>query len=257
MATRPDEALAQGGSVETAAVPRREARAYRQARRHSRRVRWLRRTILALAVVAVGGMGAYAVLDPFGRPTAGLSLGPVSVAGSKIVMESPRLTGFRKESRGYEVTASAALQDIRKPGLIELKGMKARLTLDAAGRIGHLEAATGLFDTQKEHLDLASDIRLWTDDGQEARLTSAAIDFKAGNAVSRESVIVTLPNGTVEADGMEIADNGRVISFIGRVRTLVQGSDRQQQGVGPVAAASEPALRTERAAEASLPEPGR
>lgn len=252
MGTRADEAAGQRAGVTAAAGVRREAGAYRQARRHSRRVRWLRRAILATALVAMGGMGAVAILDPLGGSKASVTLGPVSVSGSKIVMESPKLTGFRKESRGYEVTASAALQDIRKPTIIELKGMKARVALDDSGRVGHMEAATGLFDSQKEHLDLADDIRLWTDDGQEARLKSAAIDFRAGSARSQEPVTVTLPNATVEADGIEIAENGKVVSFVGRVRTLVRGSDRPDA----VVAAPAPSLRTEQA-EASLPEPAR
>ena len=42
--------------------------------------------------------------------------GPLSLSGTKITMENPRLTGYReRDLRPYEVTAIAAMQDMRKP----------------------------------------------------------------------------------------------------------------------------------------------
>jgi lipopolysaccharide export system protein LptC len=238
------------------ASARPKARAYHQARRHSRQVRWLRRVILAGAVLAIGAILAVSVLDPFGRIPANVTLGPVSVAGTKVVMESPKLTGFRQNNRGYEVTAASAMQDVRKPSIVELRAMKGRLVLDEAGRIAQMEAASGVFETQKEHLDLADDIRFWTNDGQEARLKSASVDFKAGTAVSRDAVAVTFSDSTIEADGIEISDNGKVVSFIGRVHALVQpgpGRDRSRS-----LREEEPiALRKDRPALAASAEPTR
>jgi len=67
---------------------------------------------------------------------------------------------------------------------------------------------------------------------------------------------VTLSNATIEADGMEIADNGKTISFIGRVRTVVDNSGKRG-GTALVASGSPPPLAAERAAAASPPEPER
>ena len=36
-------------------------------------------------------------------------------------MESPKLTGFRNDNRPYEVTATQALQDVKKPNIVELR----------------------------------------------------------------------------------------------------------------------------------------
>jgi lipopolysaccharide export system protein LptC len=180
-------------------------------------------------VIPIGTAAAVAMLliftlaDPAGR-LGGLTLGPISFSGTKITMESPRLTGFHKDTRPYEVTATSATQDVRKPHLIELNELKARLVVDDRGTAARLEAATGMFDTQREHLDLRQEVRVTTDSGQSARLKSAAIDFKAGTVVSREPVAVTLANGTIDAEGIEIGDNGRVLTFTGRVRTVFEGS---------------------------------
>jgi len=210
--------------------PRR--RAYAQAQRHSARVRLFRRAIPFGAALAIGLVLAIALFDPFGR-MGGLSLGPVSLSGTKITMENPRLTGYRHDSRPYEVTAIAATQDVRKPSVIELEQMRGRLALDDNGKMAHLESATGVFDTQKEQLELRRDIRVTTDDGHEARLTSASIDFKAGTVISREPVTVKLTNGLVEADQLEIGDSGKVITFVGRVRTLLEPGGQSNGGKAP------------------------
>lgn len=221
------------------------SRVYSQARRHSARVRFLKRAIPLGAIVAVG-LIAVTFFDPFGR-LKGLKLGPFSLSGTKIAMESPRMTGYRKDSRGYEVTADNAYQDIRKPTVIELERMKARLATDDNGGTATLDAATGIFDTQNEQLELHRDIHVVTNDGQEAFLISASIDFKAGTVVSNEPVRVKMTSGTVEADSLKITENGKTIVFIGRVHALF---DRPPEDKSKTAArpATPPAARTSEAA---------
>lgn len=194
------------------------SRAYATARRHSVRVRVLKFALPAGALLAGGLVVAATFLKPFGD-IAGLSLGTVSLSGTKIAMENPRLTGFRKDSRPYEVTAKAAFQDVRKPGLIELKDVRARLATDAAGNQADLVSASALFDTAKELIDLSQEVRITTSRGEEIVLRSASVDIKGGGVVSREPVRITTQNGTIEAEGVQVADNGRTVSFQGRVRT--------------------------------------
>ena len=61
-----------------------------------------------------------------------------------------------------------------------------------------------------------------TDNKQEAWLKSAKIDFKAGTLSSSEPVKVSMPGTTIEADAVDITEQGKVISFIGRVKTVMQ-----------------------------------
>jgi lipopolysaccharide export system protein LptC len=230
------------------------ARAYAKARRHSRWVRFFRAAIPVGATLAIGTVMAIAIFDPFGR-MGSLTLGPVSLSGTKITMEQPRLTGYRKDARGYEVTAVAALQDVRKPTVIELKDMKARMTMDAEGTQAYLTAATGVFDTQKEQLELQSDIYVRTDKDQEAWLKSAHADFKAGTVTSKEPVRVKLTNATIEADALDITDNGKVITFIGSVKTVIEGASAAPTVAGKPpeaapAASSTPAGATARTSQA-------
>jgi lipopolysaccharide export system protein LptC len=201
------------------AAPARRTRAFARARRHSRLVRLLKIAIPVGAVVGGLVIAAWAILDPF-RHVGGLSLGPVSLSGTEITMESPRLTGFRDGTRPYEVTATVATQDVRQPNLVELKDLRARIVTDDRGSAARMEASTGLLDTQKEHLELRDQVRLTTETGERVELRSAAVDFKAGTVVSSEPVTVTLGNGVIRASGLEVKDSGKVMHFRGRVQTV-------------------------------------
>ena len=89
------------GRAAIAVDPR--ARAYAQARRHSARVRFYKRAIPIGTAAAVAILVAYTLAGP-SRPD-GLTLGPISFSGTKVTMESPKMTGFHKDTRPYEVTA--------------------------------------------------------------------------------------------------------------------------------------------------------
>jgi lipopolysaccharide export system protein LptC len=204
--------------VDAAAGPASRSRAYSAARRHSGRVRALKVAIPVGAVLGAALVVGATMFNPFAKQT-GLTLGPVSFSGSKIAMEGPRLTGFRKDAKPYEVTATAAFQDIRKPSVIELKDMRAKVAIDDTGSTARLISTLGVFDTTKEQLELSGEIRIATDKGDEVALRSASVDFKAGTVVSREPLRITTANGTIEAEGLQVSDNGSILSFTGRVRT--------------------------------------
>lgn len=237
-------ALTPDGAVPPA--PRR-ARAYLQARRHSARVRLFKVAIPAGAVLASALIAGASYINPLGRM--GLTLGPISVSGTKVAMAAPRLTGFKKDAKPYEVTATAAYQDIRKPHVIELKEMKARLVVDDAGSAAHLTSNIGIFDTQRETLELSEAVRVTTDKGEEALLKSASVDFKTGTVISNEPVKVRMGTGDVEAQGMQIRDGGKVVTFTGRVHALIQ---RDSSEARPDAANTPPKLSQ---AEPASPRP--
>ena len=231
-------------------------RAYDAARRHSARVRLLKFAIPAGALGAVGLVTLATVYNPFGR-LPGLSMGPISLSGTKIAMENPRLTGYRKDSRPYEVTAKTAFQDVRTPGIIELKDLQAKLRLDTAGTIAELVSNGGVFDTTKEQLELSRDIRITTSRGEEVLLRSASVDMKAGTAVSREPVKITSRSGQIEAEGVTIADNGATISFTGRVRTQFERMVPGDAGGPAPASRGGPAPTGTPASRVSQAEPAR
>lgn len=197
------------------------AHAYTKARRHSILVRALKRAIPIISILSIVLMVGYAYFDPF-RNMGGLTLGPISLSGSQITMQSPKLTGFRKDGQPYEVIASAATQDARQPTMVQLKDLRGKIATDDKGGIAHLHADSGYFDTQKENLNLQENVSVKMNNGQQILLNSAAIDFKAGTVISQEPVTVKLQSGTIEAQGLEVSENGKVLVFTGRVHSVFE-----------------------------------
>src|ERR1700744_6194851 len=79
--------------------------AFVSAGRHSGRVRLLRRAIIIFCSVTVT-LGAIVIFfDPFSR-LAHLSIGGVGLHGTKITIDTPRLTGKRRNGMPYEVRAA-------------------------------------------------------------------------------------------------------------------------------------------------------
>lgn len=197
-------------------------RAYGDALKHSRMVRRMRKLIpaLCLTMLAVLVVGPY--LNPF-RAVAGFGFGPVSMTGTKVTMDNPKLSGFRKDNKPYELTAKTAVQDVRKPNIIELNQMDARLLMETDSW-ARLQALAGVYDSQKEQMQLRGGVKLRTDSGYDVQMKSADLDFKAGTVVSSEPVTVNSGGTTINADRLDVTDNGKIISFRGNVTALVDNS---------------------------------
>jgi lipopolysaccharide export system protein LptC len=197
------------------------ANAYGVAMRHSRRVRLLRRAIPIGAAAAVGAIVFFAFVNPFRALPAGVSIGNVSLNGTRITMELPRLTGFKSDNRPYEVTAQWAAQDIKTPSIIELRDLKARIAMQDKS-IATVQSQQGIYDSSSEKLDLRDDVRVRTEAGYDVRMKSARVDFRAGNVSSDDPVTVNFNGGTIDAARVDMYDNGAHIVFEGRVRTVMR-----------------------------------
>lgn len=194
-------------------------RAYRTALRHSRRVRLLRIGVpigiaaLLLTVVIIDYM------PPIGGFRLPGDLGKLVIHGTKITMEAPRLTGFTLDSRAYEFSAEAAAQDITKPNFVELEKLHAKMEMQDKSSV-EMTAASGIYDVKSEILTLKDDIHLVSSTGYEGQLSEAVIDVRKGNVVSDKPVAVKMLNGFLNAQQLDIADNGSVVRFSGVAMTL-------------------------------------
>jgi len=205
----------------------RAADAYGVAMRHSRRVRFLRRAIPIGAAAAVAAILVFAFVNPFRSLPEGVSIGNVSLNGTRITMELPRLTGFKKDSRPYEVTAQWAAQDIKTPSIIELRELKARIVMQDKS-VATVQSQQGIYDSSNEKLELKDDVRIRTEAGYDARMRSARVDFRAGNVISDDPVTVNFNGGTIDAARVDMYDSGSRIVFEGRVRTVMRPDHGQQ-----------------------------
>jgi lipopolysaccharide export system protein LptC len=197
------------------ADPRRHA--YGDAVRHSFRVRFLRRVLPSLALVIIALVAGIAWFDPL-RLVRDLPLDmlKLSIKDNKLVMDAPKLTGFTKDGRGYNITARAAAQDLSKTNVIELDGITAQFALTSSGQT-ELTATKGVYDAKADTVQLIEGVLIKSTAGYEGRLLDAFIQVKKGHVVTANPVDIIFNNGTLRADKMEIFDNGARAMFEGGV----------------------------------------
>lgn len=192
-------------------------RAFRRAMRHSRRVRMLRWAIPVAIVLIVGAVILVSWLDPLRvlirLPT---DSGTLVISGTKITMKAPKLSGYTRDSRWYELTASSAAQDITKPNIVELHDVRAKIQGDDKG-VMYLTATEGMFDRKIGVLTLRRGVTLSSTDGYELRLEDAVIDTGTGSVVSQKPVQVQMRQGTLNANAFEVLHSGEVVRFDGGV----------------------------------------
>lgn len=195
-----------------------EAR-FAAAARHSRMVRLLRVAVPATVLLAMTGIVAVSVFNPFrinGLVKLPVDISNLVVSGTKITMETPHLAGFSTDQRPYEVWAKAAIQDLTDPDHVELRTLRAKVQMEDKSTVT-MDARTGFFDSKQQMLDLRKDIFLQSSTGYEARLSQAYVDINKGTVTSDEHVDVKLLNGTLSADRLRIINSGEIVRFEGNV----------------------------------------
>jgi lipopolysaccharide export system protein LptC len=189
------------------------ARVFRKAMRHSRRVRLVR---LAIPVGMLGALVLALVAASF-NPLRMLTSLPVDfdslvVSGTKITMQAPRIAGFTRDSRPYELTAHAALQDVTKPDIIELQGIHGT-TETADQAMFELTADGGTYESKAGMLTLRQNVVFKSTTGFDVYLSEAVVDVHSSNVVSEKPVEVRMQQGIINAHRMEVADSGDTIRF--------------------------------------------
>lgn len=202
-------------------APASRGKAFDAARQHSRRVRLLRFAVPFVALVGVLGFLGWVFFDPFRGANVEITIKRPDIQGNKIVMELPHLTGFNKQQQAYNVTATTATQLITSPGLIDLAGLQAIISMADQSK-ATLSSNAGKFDSNAEILHLQDNVRVQSTKGYSAELSVATVNFKAGTVDSDKPVVVRLANGTINGGGLSITKGGSTISFSGGVVSRFQ-----------------------------------
>lgn len=216
MVSTPSDALGDGFTT-VGRSDEHNDRAFRGARRHSRNVRLLR---ILIPAGVIGGILVVSLMTfiSSGRFAYKLpnDMGTLVISGTKITMEAPRLAGYTKDRRGYEVTAKAAAQDMAKPEFVELKELRAKLAMPDSNS-AELITIGGMYNTKSEVLTLGPNVLLQSTNGYEARLADAVVDVRKGHISSDKPVEVKMTRGTLNANRLEVINSGEIIRFDGGV----------------------------------------
>jgi lipopolysaccharide export system protein LptC len=195
-------------------------RAFRRARTHSRSVRLLRVIVPAAMVVLVAGFVAWTWFNPmrllFKVPDIG---GDLVISGTKITMQQPRVTGYTRDSRPYEFSASAAAQDMTRPDIVELHDMHGKVQMQDNSTT-ELTAESGTYNSKQEMLELGAHTVVTSTNGYKVLLDNARIDIRNTQLTTDEPVQIEMKQGQLNARRMEVRDAGAQILFDGVTMTI-------------------------------------
>lgn len=224
--THPPAAAALGQPI----APRDRDQAFRSARRHSRRVRFLR---WALPAIALSGLALVALVlsfDPL-RLYRGIQtdFGRISITDNKLTIDAPKLSGFTQDRRPYSLTAEQASQDLGKPNLVELAGIHGQVEMANRGET-ELRARRGLYDMKAGNLTLTEGIEIAATGGYRVTLSDAFVEVKKGRIVTENPVSAVFPDGNLQAARVEIFEHGDRVRF-DTVRMTLRMPPEDHEGV--------------------------
>jgi lipopolysaccharide export system protein LptC len=135
----------------------------------------------------------------------------------QITATQSTVTGMDRQKLPYEVTAKRGWQDEATPTLVHLEAPEGRFRRPA-GTEYMISAETGLYDTEAKKLDLSGNVLLEQKDRFTARMDRANIVVEEKRLVSDSPVAVSFGSGMVNANAMQITDDGARILFLNGVK---------------------------------------
>jgi lipopolysaccharide export system protein LptC len=196
--------------------------AFGTAVRHSRRVNFLRKALPITGGTALLFIILWTWFDPL-RFTSGLpiELGRISISGTKLKMDAPKLKGFSRDGRPYTVTAEEAAQDLTKPNVIELSKIVGEFDLGGRGNMV-LNAKSGIYDGKAEQMKLFDGIDFHSTEGHSGQLSDAFIEPRKGHLVTENPVDLFFNEGSLRGNRMEVFEQGKLIVFEGGVTMVLR-----------------------------------
>ena len=152
------------------------------------------------------------------------SLLPKPAAPPQPAVEPDRITagvstvnGIDDEKQPYEVTAKRGWQDGATPDLVHLED-PVGLFRRATGTKYSITGTSGLYDTKTKSLNLEGNVVLEQEGRFTARMDRAQIAVKEKKLTADTAVSASFASGTVDANGMQITDDGARILFLNGVK---------------------------------------
>jgi lipopolysaccharide export system protein LptC len=204
------------------------ADAFQRVNRHSRNVRLMK---IALPMIGVFLVAAFAGVTLFNRFTPDVSIEATAIESGRIVMQAPQMRGSAGDGRQYVVEAERALQDVTNPNSINLENVKAKVPF-GTGTMADIAAASGHFDNGKRVLSINGDLNITTTDGMSAVLKDATFNLDAESVTTAKPVSIAMKTATINAAAMDVEQGGKILRFTGGVRLVMQGDGLVSSSTG-------------------------
>jgi len=145
-----------------------------------------------------------------------------------IVMDRPHITGTSAKGQRFEVRAAKAWGNPDNAKLINFEAIEAEVGLKEGGE-AVVTAREGLYDSERETLTIAGDVRVRSTSGYGVEASRAFVDFRSGSLRTEEPLLLQTGEARIEASGAVVDGAERAAEFMGRVRmTITPGPETMQ-----------------------------
>ena len=192
---------------------------YKEALKHSSKVKFWKIAFPAMAIIMILGIIGALIFNSRKVPEVGVE--SINLTDGKLVMENPELSGFDKDKRPYNLSATKAIQNPENPSQVELQQIVAELPMDDE-ITATITAGNGLYDAEAKTLVLKEAVNLVTSSGMVLNLEDASVDI--GNSImhTNNPINGTSPQADITSNTMMVEEGGNKLIFEGRVRMTIR-----------------------------------
>ncbi|HEX4184717.1 MAG TPA: LPS export ABC transporter periplasmic protein LptC [Stellaceae bacterium] len=226
--------------------------------RYSRRVAFLKRALPAIGVTLLLLVAGWSRLPPL-LESVRLGFPAIDLREAReLRMVNPRYGGLDRDNRPYVVTAAIGRQVPDRNDVMALERPKAVMTAHDGASIV-LTAATGIYQSQAQLLDLFGDVNLVHENGTRFVTQRAHANLSDNSAEGHDPVEGHGPSGDIAGQGFRILSKGETIVFNDESDLLFKGIKSSSTPAEPPAlpaAVAATAARIEAAVAVSPVAPG-
>jgi lipopolysaccharide export system protein LptC len=172
-------------------------------------------------------------------------------------MLNPRYAGVDRFNRPFVVTSAIGRQAPNRDDLMSLESPRAQITLHSGAAVV-VTAATAMYQSQAQLLDLFGDVNLVHENGTRFVTKTARVDVAADTAEGSDPVSGHGPSGDITAQGFRISEKGNTILFTGKSNLRLKGTKPSSTVASPPTLpveVEEAAARIDASANAALTAP--
>ena len=188
------------------------------ARKHSGRIKFLRRLLLALCA----GLAGYLIYE-FATQSTTPFIEDVSTESVRMV--NPKYRGRTTDGLPFYLTADTAIRTLANRSEVTLENPVLEFIREEGAQASVVVAETGTYDDVKKILNLRTAVDLNTDDGYNCKTTHARIFAREKRIEGDERIACNGSFGVVNGNAYEINDNYKVFVFKNNMDAIIEQGD--------------------------------
>jgi lipopolysaccharide export system protein LptC len=201
---------------------------------YSQRVAFLKRVLPAIGLTLLLLVAGWPRLAPL-LESVRLGFPVIDLREAReLRMVNPRYGGLDRYDRPYVVTAAIGRQVPDRNDVMALERPKAVMTAHDGASIV-VTAATGIYQSQSQLLDLFRDVNLVHENGTRFVTQRAHANLSDNSAEGHDPVEGHGPSGDIAGEGFRILSKGETIIFTGESQLLFKGTKPSSTPAEPLA----------------------